>query len=462
MKSTKAKVLHEIAGKTLLGHVLAAVDQLAPQSRAVVVGANRESVEAHLKEIEPDALSVFQEVRNGTGAAARLALEHFEKNKGSGTESVIVLAGDTPLLTGATLTSLYADHRKTNAKATILTAEVFDPTGYGRIVRDGDGNVDRIVEEKDCNDLERSIDEINSGVYIFDYQALKDALSEVKSDNAQGEQYLTDVISILRKKGEKVGAHLIDDESEIIGVNDRRQLAIATSIMQDRINEALMLSGVTITDPSSTWVDLTVEIAPDVTLLPGSILSGKTIVETGAVIGPRTTLVDASVGQEARVIESYVRGAAIGYQVQVGPFSFLREGTELSTGSRVGAYVEVKNSLVGEGSKIPHLSYVGDATIGRETNIGAATVFVNYDGVEKHKTSVGDHVRIGSDTMLVAPVSIGDGAYTAAGSVITEDVPPGAMGVGRAKQSNILGWVLRKRSGTKSAEAASKKESGEK
>lgn len=462
MKSTKAKVLHEIAGKTLLGHVLAAVDQLAPQSRAVVVGANRESVEAHLKEIEPDALSVFQEVRNGTGAAARLALEHIEKNKGSGTESVIVLAGDTPLLTGATLTSLYADHRKTNAKATILTAEVFDPTGYGRIVRDGDGNVDRIVEEKDCNDLERSIDEINSGVYIFDYQALKDALSEVQSDNAQGEQYLTDVISILRKKGEKVGAHLIDDESEIIGVNDRRQLAIATSIMQDRINEALMLSGVTITDPSSTWVDLTVEIAPDVTLLPGSILSGKTIVETGAVIGPRTTLVDASVGQEARVIESYVRGAAIGYQVQVGPFSFLREGTELSTGSRVGAYVEVKNSLVGEGSKIPHLSYVGDATIGRETNIGAATVFVNYDGVEKHKTSVGDHVRIGSDTMLVAPVSIGDGAYTAAGSVITEDVPPGAMGVGRAKQSNILGWVLRKRSGTKSAEAASKKESGEK
>ncbi len=462
MKSTKAKVLHEIAGKTLLGHVLSAVDQLSPQSRAVVVGANRDSVEAHLKEIEPNALTVFQEVRNGTGAAARLALDHFEKSGGKSATSVIILAGDTPLLTGATLSSLYADHRETKAKATILTAEVFDPTGYGRIVRDSDGNVDRIVEEKDCNDLERSIDEINSGVYIFDYQALRNALSDVKSDNAQGEQYLTDVISILRKKGEKVGAHLIDDESEIIGVNDRRQLAIATTIMHDRINDALMLSGVTITDPSSTWVDLTVEIAPDVTLLPGSILSGKTIVETGAVIGPRTTLIDTSVGQEARVIESYVRGAAIGYQVQVGPFSFLREGTELSTGSRVGAYVEVKNSLVGEGSKIPHLSYVGDATIGRETNIGAATVFVNYDGVDKHKTSVGDHVRIGSDTMLVAPVSIGDGAYTAAGSVITEDVPPGAMGVGRARQSNILGWVLRKRSGTKSAEAASKKESGDK
>jgi bifunctional UDP-N-acetylglucosamine pyrophosphorylase/glucosamine-1-phosphate N-acetyltransferase len=217
-----------------------------------------------------------------------------------------------------------------------------------------------------------------------------------------------------------------------------------------------MLSGVTITDPLTTWVDLTVEIAPDVTLLPGTELHGKTIIETGAVIGPRSTLVDATVGQDARVIESYVRGAAIGYQVQVGPFAFLREGTELATGSRVGAYVEVKNSYLGEGSKVPHLSYVGDATIGRETNIGAATVFVNYDGVEKHRTEVGDHVRIGSDTMLVAPVTIGDGAYTAAGSVITEDVPPGAMGVGRSRQSNIIDWVLRRRSNTRSAEAAKK------
>jgi bifunctional UDP-N-acetylglucosamine pyrophosphorylase/glucosamine-1-phosphate N-acetyltransferase len=211
---------------------------------------------------------------------------------------------------------------------------------------------------------------------------------------------------------------------------------------------------VTITDPLTTWVDLSVEIAPDVTLLPGTQLIGRTIIETGAVIGPRSTLVDTSVGQDARVMESYTRGAAIGYQAQVGPFSFLREGTELATGSRVGAYVEVKNSLIGEGSKIPHLSYVGDATIGRETNIGAATIFVNYDGVDKHRTEVGDHVRIGSDTMLVAPVTIGDGAYTAAGSVITEDVPPGAMGLGRSRQSNIIDWVLRRRPNTKSAAAA--------
>ena len=461
MKSTKAKVLHEIAGKSLLAHVLAALEHLSPKSRAVVVGANREAVEGHVKEIASDALIVHQEVRNGTGAAARLALAQYEKSSGTDPKSVIIVAGDTPLLTGTTLLSLSNEHGATGAKATILTAELFDPTGYGRIVRGVDGSVDRIVEEKDCTESERSIDEINSGVYIFDYQALTSALLEVRSDNSQNEHYLTDVIAIMRKRGEKVAAFLLEDDSEIIGVNDRRQLALATSIMQDRINGALMLSGVTITDPASTWIDLSVEIAPDVTILPGTILSGKTIVETGAVIGPRTTLIDTSVGQEARIIESYVRGSAIGYQAQVGPYSFLREGTEISTGSRVGAFVEVKNSLIGEGSKVPHLSYVGDATIGRETNIGAATVFVNYDGVEKHRTEVGDHVRIGSDTMLVAPVTIGDGAYTAAGSVITEDVPPGAMGVGRARQKNIIDWVLRRRSGTKSAEAA-KRKGGEK
>jgi len=436
MRSAQAKVLHEIAGRSLIGHVLAALDHLSPKHRAVVVGAKREAVESHLNEIAPDALLVHQEVRNGTGAAARLALEAFVAKHGSTASTVIIMAGDTPLLTGASLRSLHSRHLEMKAKATVLTAEVFDPTGYGRIIRDDQGRISRIVEEKDCKEFEKEIDEINSGVYLFDFAALRGALAELSSDNAQGEEYLTDVISILQRKG---------------------QLAIATSVMRERINDALMLSGVTITDPLTTWIDVTVEIAPDVTLLPGTQLLGKTIVETGATIGPRSTLVDSSVGQDARVIESYVRGAAIGYQVQVGPFSFLREGTELATGSRIGAYVEVKNSLVGEGSKVPHLSYVGDATIGKETNIGAATVFVNYDGVEKHRTEVGDHVRIGSDTMLVAPVTIGDGAYTAAGSVITEDVPPGAMGVGRSRQSNILDWVLRRRPNTKSAEAASKR-----
>lgn len=456
MRSAKAKVLHEIAGRTLIGHVLAAIEALAPKERAIVVGAKRESVEEHLREIAAGSLLVHQEVRNGTGAAARLALDAYLSNQGGSTGEVVILAGDTPLLTSKTLLSLQAHHRESGAKATVLTAEVFDPTGYGRIIRDENGQIARIVEEKDCKDFEREIDEINSGVYIFELDALRSALSELSSENAQGEEYLTDVISILQKRGDVVAAHLVEDESEIIGVNDRRQLAIAASVMRERINDALMLSGVTITDPLTTWVDLTVEIAPDVTLLPGTELHGKTIIETGAVIGPRSTLVDATVGQDARVIESYIRGAAIGYQVQVGPFAFLREGTELATGSRVGAYVEVKNSYLGEGSKVPHLSYVGDATIGRETNIGAATVFVNYDGVEKHRTEVGDHVRIGSDTMLVAPVTIGDGAYTAAGSVITEDVPPGAMGVGRSRQSNIIDWVLRRRSNTRSAEAAKK------
>ncbi|MGA0865868.1 MAG: bifunctional UDP-N-acetylglucosamine diphosphorylase/glucosamine-1-phosphate N-acetyltransferase GlmU [Candidatus Nanopelagicaceae bacterium] len=456
MRSAKAKVLHEIAGRTLIGHVLAALDPLAPKERAIVVGAKKESVEEHLLKISPGSLLVHQEIRNGTGAAARLALDTYLSRNAGASGHVVILAGDTPLLTSKTLLEFQAHHLESGAKATVLTAEVFDPTGYGRIIRDESGKIARIVEDKDCKEFEREIDEINSGVYIFDITALQSALSELSSANAQGEQYLTDVISILKKRGEVVAGYLIEDESEIIGVNDRRQLAIASSVMRDRINDALMQSGVTITDPLTTWVDLTVEIAPDVTLLPGTELHGRTIIETGAEIGPRSTLIDATVGQDARVIESYVRGAAIGYQVQVGPFSFLREGTELATGSRVGAYVEVKNSFVGEGSKVPHLSYVGDATIGRETNIGAATVFVNYDGVEKHRTEVGDHVRIGSDTMLVAPVTVGDGAYTAAGSVITEDVPPGAMGVGRSRQSNIIDWVLRRRSNTKSAEAAKK------
>jgi bifunctional UDP-N-acetylglucosamine pyrophosphorylase/glucosamine-1-phosphate N-acetyltransferase len=248
----------------------------------------------------------------------------------------------------------------------------------------------------------------------------------------------------------------VDDESEILGINDRSQLALCTALMRDRINDALMREGVSIVDPATTWIDLSVEIAPDVTILPGTTLLGSTIIETGAEIGPRTTLIDSEVSQNAKVFESFVRGAVIGYNAQVGPYTFLREGSELATGVRVGAYVEVKNSSIGEGSKVPHLSYVGDATIGRESNIGAATVFVNYDGVEKHRSEVGDHVRIGSDTMLVAPVTIGDGAYTAAGSVITEDVPAGAMGVARSKQRNVLGWVMRRRATTASAKAATK------
>ncbi|MTA94729.1 MAG: UDP-N-acetylglucosamine diphosphorylase/glucosamine-1-phosphate N-acetyltransferase, partial [Actinobacteria bacterium] len=311
-----------------------------------------------------------------------------------------------------------------------------------------------IVEERDADDIQREIFEVNSGVYAFDSAKLANAIGKLTSNNSQGELYLTDVIEILRNEGGKIAAVLIDDFIEILGVNDRVQLAETAALLRDRINEELMRAGVTIVDPLSTWVDSTATVANDVVLMPGTAISGNTTVATGSIIGPRSTLVDCTVGSGARVIESRATEAIIGEGANVGPYTFLRPGTKLLPNSKVGAYVEMKNATLGEGSKVPHLSYVGDAVIGEGSNIGAATIFVNYDGVEKHYTVVGDHVRIGSDSMLVAPVTIGDGAYTAAGSVITEDVPPGAIGVGRAKQRNVIGWVLRKRPGTKSAEAA--------
>ena len=449
MKSSTPKVLHSIAGRSLVGHVLSAVSALSPKQVRVVVGAGREQVEAHLSEIAPHVTTVFQEKRGGTGHATQLALDGL---KASGT--ILVLAGDTPMLTGSSLSELLNAHHAGGFTASVLTAEHPDPTGYGRIIRADDDSLLRIVEERDADEIQRDILEVNSGVYAFDAVKLAGAIGKLKNDNSQGELYLTDVIEILRNEGGKIAAVLIDDFIEILGVNDRVQLAESAALLRDRINEDLMRDGVTIVDPLSTWVDATATVASDVVLMPGTAISGTTTVAAGAVIGPRTTLVDCTVGTGARVIESRCTEAIIGEGASVGPYTFLRPGTKLLPHSKVGAYVEMKNATLGEGSKVPHLSYVGDAVIGEGSNIGAATIFVNYDGVEKHYTVVGDHVRIGSDSMLVAPVTIGDGAYTAAGSVITEDVPPGAIGVGRAKQRNVIGWVLRKRAGSKSAEAA--------
>ena len=284
----------------------------------------------------------------------------------------------------------------------------------------------------------------------------KEKIKKLKNNNSQNELYLTDVIAEIKKADGKAEAILSLDFTETLGINDRAQLAESASLMRDRINDEHMRNGVTIVDPTTTWIDATVSIEKDVTIYPGSWLRGKTTVASGAVIGPRTTLRDVKVFSNASIVESNVNESEVGSDATVGPFSFIRPGTKLASGAKVGAYVEVKNSIIGEGSKVPHLSYVGDAQIGEGSNIGAATIFVNYDGVEKHRTVIGDDVRIGSDTMLVAPVSVGDGAYTAAGSVITEDVPAGAIGVARSKQRNILGWVLRKRANTKSAESARK------
>ncbi len=452
MKSAKAKVLHGVAGRSLLGHVLYAVDQLNAQEIRVVVGSGRESVEAHISQIAPLATTVFQEHRGGTGHAAQLALAG---TNAQGT--ILVLAGDTPMLTGQSLAAFIDAHNAGKFTASVLTAEHPDPTGYGRIIRDESNELLKIVEEKDASDDQKFVFEINSGVYAFDGAALTASIGKLTNANAQGELYLTDVIGILKSEGASVAAIMIDDFTEILGVNDRVQLAESAALLRDRINDHWMRAGVTIIDPTTTWIDATASISNDVTIHPGSAIYGTTTIAAGAVIGPRTTLTNCQVKEGAAVLESIATDTVIGEGSTVGPFTYLRAGTVLGDLTKAGAFVEMKNASVGSGSKVPHLSYVGDATIGEGSNIGAATIFVNYDGVNKHHTTIGDHVRIGSDTMLVAPLTVGDGAYTAAGSVITEDVPAGAIGVGRAKQRNVLGWVLRKRAGSKSALAAEAK-----
>ena len=451
MKSDTPKVLHQVLGTSLVGHVLAAATELAPKQTVVVVGHGREQVVEHLTAIHPSAHTVVQEQQNGTGHAVRLAMAAIDTATAT---SVLVLAGDTPLLTAATLNALVSTHASANAAVTVLTAVLPDPSGYGRVVRDAHGHVTGIVEQKDADASILEIAEINSGVYVFDIAALTQHLAGLSTDNAQGEEYLTDVIGAAVAAGQTVVASVAQDHREILGVNDRRQLAQAAAVMRDRINADHMAAGVTMLDPATTWIAPGVQLAADVVIEPGCQLFGATSIAAGAVIGPYTTLTDTEVGAGAHVRRTEATLAIIGPRADVGPFTYLRAGTVLGANSKAGAYVEIKAADIGDGSKVPHLSYVGDATIGRDTNIGAATVFVNYDGVSKSRTVVGDSVRIGSDTMLVAPVVVGDGAYTAAGSVIYEDVPPGAMGVARARQRNVLDWVLRRRSGTSSAAAA--------
>lgn len=449
MKSAKAKVLHEVAGEPLLGHVLRALHEAGIDDVVVVVGHQREVVAEYLAQAAPGARVAVQPEMRGTGDAVRQALPQVPATA----ERIMVLAGDTPLLTGSTLRELAEAHAAAGAAATVLTARLPDPTGYGRIVRDG-SQVSRIVEHKDADDGQRAIDEINSGLYLFEAQALRDGLQHLTSHNAQGEEYLTDVIGWLVESGRPVAGHLAGDADEIHGINDRVQLAAAGAVLRRRVAERWMRAGVTIEDPRTTWIEADVVIEPDAVILRNTHLAGRTRIASGAVVGPDSTLVDAVVGEVATVRASHVLAAEIGPGASVGPFTYLRPGTRLLAGSKAGAFVEIKNAEVGQSAKVPHLSYVGDAEIGEGTNIGAATVFVNYDGVAKHRTVIGRQARIGSDTMLVAPVTIGDGAYTAAGSVITGDVGAGELALGRARQRNLPGWVAAKRPGSPSAAAA--------
>ncbi len=452
MKSSRPKVLHEFAGRSLLGHALAAARGLDPEHLVVVVRHGRDAVVAHLAEVAPDVVVADQDDRKGTGRAAQCGLAALPPLTGT----IVVTYGDVPLLRTETLADLLDRHERQGDAVTMLSARLADPAGYGRLIRDPDGSVAAIVEDKDATAEQAAVTEVNTGIYAFEAEFLRDALGRLSTDNAAGEAYLTDVVSLARDAGRAVAAVVVDDPTETEGVNDRVQLAAMGRRLRDRLLESWMRAGVSVADPETTWVDVEVELAPDVTLLPGTELRGRTTVASGAVVGPDTTLVDCVVAEGASVVRSHAIGAEIGPGAEVGPFSYLRPGTRLGAGGRIGAFVETKNAVVGAGSKVPHLSYVGDADIGEGSNIGAATVFVNYDGVAKHRTTVGDHVRIGSDTMLVAPLTVGDGAYTAAGSVITADVPAGSLAVGRAKMRVIEGWVARRRAGSASADAAAR------
>jgi bifunctional UDP-N-acetylglucosamine pyrophosphorylase / glucosamine-1-phosphate N-acetyltransferase len=454
MKSKTMKVLHAICGRSLIGHVIAASEALDPERLVAVVGTQREQVEPHILEQVPDALVAVQETQDGTGHAVRVAVEALQDSSGTPDGTVVVMFGDTPLLEGETVAGLVADHAGSDRALTILTAEVDAPFGYGRIIRDASGEVTAIVEEKDATPEQAAVREINSGIFAFDGAFLADAVTKISNDNAKGEYYLTDVVAIARDQGRAVGAYTIDDVTQTEGANDRVQLAGLAGEMNRRVLTRWMKEGVTVVDPSSTWVDVTVELARDVTLLPGVQLHGGTRVAEDAVVGPDTTLTDVTVGEGAHVVRTHGLESVIGPGANVGPFAYLRPGNVIGAKGKIGTFVEAKNSRVGDGAKVPHLTYVGDADIGEGSNIGAGTVFANYDGVRKHRTTVGRHVRTGSNNTFVAPVTIGDGAVTGGGTVVRRDVPPGSLAVSTGPQRHIEEWVLRKRSGTPAAEAA--------
>ena len=452
MRSERPKPLHRLCGRPMVLHVLDAIAELDVDRAVVVVGHGAERVTKALGEQGPPGLTieyVDQAVQAGTGDAASVAMTAFAGDDDllddDDEADIIVLPGDTPLLRSPTLAALVRHHRTEHNTATVLTAKLHDPTGYGRIVRRRDDRVERIVEHKDASAEQREIDEINVGIFVFRRSLLAPALRRLSPANAQGEYYLTDTVEVLAAAGHRVGTMVMEDPMEAAGINDRAQLAAAAAVLRTRRLTALMVSGVTVVDPATTYVDVDVVCEPDVTLLPGTSLLGRTVVQRGAVVGPWSTLTDTTVRPGAVVESSTCRGAEIGPDSSVGPYAFLRPGTRLGRRAKVGAYVETKNAVIGDDSKVPHLAYAGDVVIGARSNVGAGTIVVNYDGVAKHRSILGDDVRVGSNNSLVSPVHIGDRAYTAAGSVITSDVPAAALGVGRALQRNIEGWVTRRR-----------------
>lgn len=450
MRSRTPKVLHRIAGLPMIAHVLAAAAVLEPARLAVVVRHERNAVAAAVLEVVPQALIVDQDDVPGTGRAVEQAVEALGSFEGD----LMVLNGDLPLLDARTLRALLDAYLGDGAAAAVLTAHHDDPTGGGRIIRAADGTFERIVEERDASPEERALTEVNAGVYLFRAARLGPLLASLGTANAQGEKYLTDLVAALRQAGEQVAAVAAPDADLTANVNDRAQLATVAALLNRRIVRRWQLAGVTIKDPATTWIDTTVTLEPDVEVLPNTHLAGATTIARDAVVGPDTTLADCEVGEGAVVTRTQAELAVIGARASVGPFSYLRPGTTLGSGGKIGAYVETKNADIGAGSKVPHLSYVGDATVGEHSNIGAGTITANYDGMRKHRTTIGSHVRSGSNTVYVAPVSIGDGAYTGAGTVVRRDVPPGALALTVAPQRNLAGWVGEHRPATAAAAAS--------
>ena len=455
MRSDTPKVLHTLGGRSMLSHALHAVAKVAPHHLVVLLGKDRERIAPVVEELaealgRPIAVAV-QEEQLGTGHAALCGLSALPEDFDG---VVVITSGDVPLLDADTLAELIDSHRAQPAAVTVLTTTVPDATGYGRILRTQDGEVIAIVEETDATPQQRAIREINAGIYAFDIAALRSALNRLSSNNAQNELYLTDAIAIVRADGQIVHAKHVDDAALVAGVNDRVQLSDLAAELNRRVVAAHQRCGVTVVDPATTWIDVDVAIGRDTVIHPGTQLLGETSVGAHCQIGPDTTLSDVAVGDRASVVRTHGTGALIGDGADVGPFTYLRPGTHLGADGKLGAFVETKNAVIGTGTKVPHLTYVGDADIGEHSNIGASSVFVNYDGENKSRTTVGSHVRTGSDTMFVAPVTVGDGAYTGAGTVLRDDVPPGALAVSAGHQRNIEDWVLRNRPDSDSARAA--------
>jgi bifunctional UDP-N-acetylglucosamine pyrophosphorylase / glucosamine-1-phosphate N-acetyltransferase len=439
MRSSVQKLLHPLCGLPIIAWPISAA-RAAGAGTVVVV----DSPERRLADAVGDGVEVVvQERPRGTADAVSAAVGQIAPG-----DTVVVICGDAPLISPDSLRALIESHEHSGAAATIATMVLDDPSGYGRVVRTPDGTVERVVETKaagDAGEAELRIREVNTGMFAFEGGALLDALGEVRADNAQGELYLPDVLPIMRRHERTVEAFELSDAEELLGVNDRRQLAAVTAVAQRQIHERHMLAGVTIVNPAATVIDAGVAIEPDTLIAPFTSLHGTTSIGSGSVIGPNSTLIDARVGAGAKVVHAYVSEAVIGDRVSVGPFAYLRPGTVLRQGSKVGTFVEIKNSDIGAGTKVPHLSYIGDADVGEQTNLGASTITANYDGYVKNRTTIGDRVKTSVDTTLVAPVTVGDDAFTGAGSVITHDVPPGALGVARQRQSNIEGYAERRR-----------------